>query len=84
MKRVPVRLPPPTHQEETGFPVTVYDAEGWPTIYEAAEWREQHVAALCPHGNRHCFACRHRLTNHRGVVPVPRQTDADLLAAIAG
>ena len=80
-----VRLPAATPQEEAGYPVVVLDASGVPMIYSAAEWRATHADARCPHGYRHCFACRHRLTSHTGALPAPAyQTDAALLAAIAG
>ena len=80
-----VLLPPPTQREEIGYPVTVYDAQGIPQIYSAEEWRERHVESLCPHGHRHCFACRWRLANHKGrLPPAPHVTDAALLDAIAG
>ncbi len=79
-----VRLPPPTRQEEIGYPVTVYDAQGIPYIYTAEEWRARQAATLCPHGNRHCFSCRHRLPNHKGAVARERVSDAALLEAIAG
>lgn len=81
-----IRLPPPTPLEEGGYPVTVLDAAGHVLTHVTADaWRAVHIEALCPHGRRHCFACRHRLTNKRGALAPSRRemTDADLVDAIA-
>ena len=81
-----IRLPAPTPLEDGGFPVTVLDAAGRVlATLSAGDWRTLHIEALCPHGRRHCFACRHRLTNKRGALSPSRRelSDHELVNAIA-
>lgn len=62
----PVRLPPPTFDEQNGAPVTVRDAAGNPVAtLSATEWRALHVETTCVHGHRMCHACRYRLPRAR-------------------